>query len=318
MITSYMVRSTCHTRTTSTMSSNTLSDEVPDDSETRKPPGRPARLEDVNEEEDSEDEVDRALAVSRPRASTAQPEEGSRDAKDSGSNTAEPINGGWGWTSALANSTSRAGWWTRRRTAITVPDPITTADASATRGRSGLEDSNSSQWAASSGAAGGEENRLPVPRSRPGTPRSASLAGGFPRYTSRASTPFATLVEESAEGELGINTESTIGAEDESPGAMAEVESDGEGEKLCRICFTGEDDDEDDEHEEGFRDTVDDDGQVDSDGKAREKRKEEGMGRLISPCLCRGSMRVSWPAGLSRISSALMPSLLCWRSYSIE
>lgn len=288
------------------MSSNTLSDEISDDSETRELPGRRATLEEINEEEDSEDEVDRALAVPRPPVSTAQSEKGSRDATGSSSDTAEPINGRWGWTAALANSTSRAGWWTRRRTAITVPGPIPTATASTTRGRSGLDN-----WAASSGAAGGVDNQLPVPRSRPGTPRSASLAGGFPRYTSRASTPFATLVEETAEGELGINAEITIGAEDESPGATAEVESDGEGEKLCRICFTGEDDDEDDEHEDGFGGTVDDDGQVEDDGKTRERSKEEGMGRLISPCLCRGSMRVSWLAGLSWIFSALMPSLSC-------
>jgi hypothetical protein len=86
---------------------------------------------------------------------------------------------------------------------------------------------------------------------------------------------------------------------------------------MCRICFTGEDSDSDDDpsdsEAEDNSDSVDGQGQDHGQGEEKEKtairdveqkkqkRKDQGpgsgsglgLGRLISPCLCRGSMRVS-------------------------
>ena len=91
-------------------------------------------------------------------------------------------------------------------------------------------------------------NQLPLPRSRPGTPRVDS--GLFERPQGSTSTA-AVPLNEQADGKKGVD-----GKEKE------EEEEDEDGEVLCRICFMG-------------------------------AEEEVDLGRLISPCLCRGSMRVS-------------------------
>lgn len=80
-------------------------------------------------------------------------------------------------------------------------------------------------------------NQLPVPTSHPGTPRAQSFVDG-PSETGHSAV---------------VNVEDT----NESKGQLED-----DGEKLCRICFMG-------------------------------VEEEEELGRLISPCLCSGSMRVS-------------------------
>jgi hypothetical protein len=137
-----------------------------------------------------------------------------------------------------------------------------------------------------------DPHRLPLPRSRSRS-----------RPQSRASTPLTLppLLPSHRE-------------EDERSGS--DGESEGEGEKMCRICFTGEDSDSEDDasDSEAEGDAEDDDQDQDrAQGQEKfktairdveqkkQKRKDQGpgsgsglgLGRLISPCLCRGSMRVS-------------------------
>lgn len=66
----------------------------------------------------------------------------------------------------------------------------------------------------------------------------------------------------------------------EGGGGDAAGEEQVEEERQCRICFGGEFDD----------DSRRDRGEEEDDG---EEEEEEDLGRLISPCLCSGSMRVS-------------------------
>ena len=90
-------------------------------------------------------------------------------------------------------------------------------------------------------------NQLPLPRSRPGTPRVDS--GLFERPQGSTSTAVPLNDREDGKESLGVNQKD-------------EEEEDEDGEVLCRICFMG-------------------------------AEEEVDLGRLISPCLCRGSMRVS-------------------------
>lgn len=151
-----------------------------------------------------------------------------------------------------------------------------------------------------------DPHRLPLP-----TTRSRS------RPQSRASTPLT----------LPPLLPSHQEEEDERPGSHEEEEeSDGMEEKMCRICFTGEDSDSDDEGDPSDSEAEDDGqdqdraqgedqgekkdrtaaaGKQARDQKKQKKKKAKdtnpgpgsgpgsGLGRLISPCLCRGSMRVS-------------------------
>lgn len=138
-----------------------------------------------------------------------------------------------------------------------------------------------------------DSHRLPLPKIRSRS-----------RPQSRASTPLPHLLPSHRE-------------EDEQPESDGEEEEDEDGEKMCRICFTGEDSDSDDDpsdsEAEDNSDSVDGQGQDHGQGEEKEKtairdveqkkqkRKDQGpgsgsglgLGRLISPCLCRGSMRVS-------------------------
>jgi hypothetical protein len=150
-----------------------------------------------------------------------------------------------------------------------------------------------------------DPHRLPLPKIRSRS-----------RPQSRASTPLTLpplLPSHREEDERsGSDGESDVEEEEES---------DGEGEKMCRICFTGEDSDSDSEDDpsdsEDEDDAENDLNQNQAENQAEEKtktgpkdeqekrekhqRKKErgdagagpGLGRLISPCLCRGSMRVS-------------------------
>jgi hypothetical protein len=91
-------------------------------------------------------------------------------------------------------------------------------------------------------------NQLPLPKSRPGTPRVDS--GLFERPLGFGSN--TVLSDDQADGLRSFK----VRKEDE------DEEEDEDGEVLCRICFMG-------------------------------AEEEVDLGRLISPCLCRGSMRVS-------------------------
>lgn len=137
-----------------------------------------------------------------------------------------------------------------------------------------------------------DPHRLPLP-----TTRSRS------RPQSRASTPLPHL--------LPFHRE-----EDERPESDGEEEDGEEGGKMCRICFTGEDSDSDsDSDDDPNQDQVGEKTQTGAQDKDEQKNRENhqkrkkardahpgsgsgpglgsGLGRLISPCLCRGSMRVS-------------------------
>lgn len=96
------------------------------------------------------------------------------------------------------------------------------------------------------------------------TPLSASSSA-----LSRSAPPVATELQESLSTTGGVKVESAEpqDEEDEPLRSVEEVEeiertARESDEKLCRICFAGAED-------------------------------EESQGRLISPCLCTGSMRVS-------------------------
>ena len=260
--------------------------------------GRTSKLADVDEEEDSEDEVDRQLANeehprSTTRLSVVSGNDGLPKQEDLGRGR-----GRWGWTTATTSTdNARRGWWSRRRTPIAGPEDDNSAGESSSRGRDSDVHTRSRPNPRGTAAAG-SSNQLPLPRSRPGTPRSTSLADRLPGgRTSRASSPLlftSEQVDSAVDGTKLDEMHLPMGMSSDSPVDEAELESDGEGEKLCRICFTGDDDDDDEEEEDG------DDDDENSDTRKR-KEKDQGLGRLISPCLCRGSMRVS----------AVIRSLLC-------
>lgn len=163
-----------------------------------------------------------------------------------------------------------------------------------------------------------DPHRLPLPttrsrsksRSRPQSRASTPLLPGLSSFPTSTST--STSKNSNNEHEDNRTAGSGTATEDLDP-----EESDGEGEKMCRICFTGEDSDSDDDpsdsEAEDNSDSVDGQGQDHGQGEEKEqtairdveqkkqKRKDQGpgsgsglgFGRLISPCLCRGSMRVS-------------------------
>jgi hypothetical protein len=176
-----------------------------------------------------------------------------------------------------------------------------------------------------------DPHRLPLPttrsRSRPQSRASTPLLPGlstFPISTSN-SVPVSTSKNSNNEHENNRTAEFP-GAEEVD---LDPEESDGEGEKMCRICFTGEDDD-DPSDSEAEDDAEDDPNQDQGEEKTKtgpkdeqekrekhQKRKKErdtgpgsGLGRLISPCLCRGSMRVSSFPFLCQVSDVRFFSIV--------
>lgn len=288
--------------------------ELKDGSE--EPPGRwhPSHSE-MEMDVDSEDEVDRHLHINHindhdddegdntTRSRSAVPTDNVRmNHSDVGASTTRTIGiAGTPESHARTEVAGRTRTWLNRLRRRQI-EPSAPEDTS-TSGRHTKSHPNTNTEL--------DPHRLPLPttrsRSRPQSRASTPLLPGlstFPISTSN-SIPISTSKNISNEHENNRTAESIPGAEEVD---LDPEESDGEGEKMCRICFTGEDEDDPSDSEDED-DTDDDPNQDQAEEKTKtairdeeqkkQKRKDQspgsgsGLGRLISPCLCRGSMRVS-------------------------
>lgn len=116
---------------------------------------------------------------------------------------------------------------------------------------------------------GDEEDEDWVDQSLPSSPLDRTFQDPFnagPSKPRRAHSPSLPPLPDGNDGDLDVKLEDEVDGDESRRTLVKELESDlddqPEDERQCRICFSG-------------------------------REEEDSLGRLISPCLCTGSVRVS-------------------------